>query len=69
MQTGSKEKQMKEEFDRCTFVVAKDDGAQAVCRDRMFCHICQNCSKHCVEHFGMKKSVVELSQNKKAILS
>lgn len=60
---------MKEDFDRCTFVVAKDDGAQAVCRDRLYCNVCQYCNKHCLEHAGMRKSVLELSQNKKAILS
>lgn len=61
---------MKDDFDRCTYVVAKEDGGgAAICRDRMFCNICQNCSKHCLEHTCMKKSVLELSQNRKAIVS
>lgn len=58
---------MRDGFDRCEFVIAKDDGKTAVCRERLFCHICNYCHKHCLDHVNMREVVVQMTQDKKAI--
>ena len=72
MCTREREEEMKDkdqvEFNRCCFTVAKDGSEKAVCRDRMYCSICEHCHKHCLEHVGMLKSICDYSQDKKAIL-
>lgn len=62
------------DFERCTFVVAKDDGknsnsfgSTAICREHLYCKICQYCSKHCLDHMGTKKQLLDWAQNKKAV--
>lgn len=58
----------KNDFDRCTFVVAKEDGKTASCRDHLFCYICQYCTKHCLEHNNMNKYLKDANQSKKAVI-
>lgn len=55
-------------IDRCTFVVAKEEGKTATCREHLFCKICQNCHKHCLEHIGVKRQFLDWAQNKKAVI-
>lgn len=53
---------------KCTFTVAEDEeGKVEKCHDSRYCDICENCYKHCPEHFNLRQVIYDENQHRKAI--